>query len=98
MDPIWDDLRRKVDKVRGELPDGIFGPIVNDDFGDVYGIIATITGEGYTPAELKEVADEVRDEILLIPETAKVEILGRPRLKSWELRKNEFLLSITMHG
>ncbi|MFC1528913.1 efflux RND transporter permease subunit [Candidatus Latescibacterota bacterium] len=76
MDPIWEDLRRKVDKVRGELPDGIYGPIVNDDFGDVYGILASITGEGYTYAELKEVADEVRDEILLIPEAAKVEILG----------------------
>ncbi|MFC1573861.1 efflux RND transporter permease subunit [Candidatus Latescibacterota bacterium] len=76
MDPIWDDLRRKVDKVRGNLPEGIIGPIVNDDFGDVYGIIASITGEGYTYAELKEVADEVRDEILLLPEAAKVEIVG----------------------
>ena len=76
MDPLWDDLRRKVEKVRGELPDGIIGPFVNDDFGDVYGIIATITGEGYSPAELKEVADEIRDEVLLIPEAAKVDIIG----------------------
>ncbi|MFC1538623.1 efflux RND transporter permease subunit [Candidatus Latescibacterota bacterium] len=76
MDPIWDDLRRKVEKASNDLPEGIIGPIVNDDFGDVYGIIATLTGEGYSPAELKEVADEIRDEVLLIPEAAKVEIVG----------------------
>jgi len=76
MRPIWDDLRRKVDRVRPELPEGVVGPIVNDEFGDVFGIIIALTGEGYTYAELKEVADDVRNELLLIDETAKVEIQG----------------------
>lgn len=76
MRPIWDDLRRKVDSARGDLPDGIRGPFVNDDFGDVFGTILTITGEGYTYAELKKVADQVRDELLLIEEVAKVDIYG----------------------
>jgi len=76
MRPIWDDLRRKVDRVRPELPEGVIGPIVNDEFGDVFGIIIALTGEGYTYAELKEVADDVRNELLLIDETAKVEIQG----------------------
>lgn len=74
--PIWDDLRRKVDRVAQDLPDGVRGPFVNDEFGDVFGIIVALTGEGYTYAELKDVADEVRDELLLIDEAAKVEILG----------------------
>ncbi len=76
MRPIYDDLRRKVDRVRPELPDGVIGPIVNDEFGDVFGIIVALTGEGYTYAELKEVADDVRNELLLLGETAKVEIQG----------------------
>ena len=62
MRPIWDDLRRKINSIQG-LPDGVIGPFVNDDYGDVFGIITTVTGEGYSYAELKEIADEVRDEL-----------------------------------
>ncbi len=76
MRPIFDNLRRKVNKVKGDLPDGIIGPIVDDEFGDVFGIVFSITGEGYSYAELKEVADQVRDELLLIGDVAKVEIHG----------------------
>ena len=76
MQPIWDKLRRKVERVRGDLPDGIAGPAVNDEFGDVFGTIVTLTGEGFNYREMKEVADQVRDELLLIEEVAKVEILG----------------------
>ena len=76
MRPIWDDLRRKVDAARAELPDGVIGPIVNDDFGDVFGTIMTVTGDGFSYAELKNIADEVRDELLRIPEVAKVDIYG----------------------
>ncbi|MFQ5526340.1 MAG: efflux RND transporter permease subunit [Thermoanaerobaculia bacterium] len=76
MRPIWDDLRRKVDRAAGELPDGVIGPNVNDEFGDVFGTVVNLTGDGYSYAELKEVADEVRDELLLIDEVAKVEIHG----------------------
>ena len=76
MRPIWDKLRRKVERARPELPDRIIGPIVNDEFGDVFGTIVNLTGDGYSYAELKEVGDDVRDELLLIPEVAKVEIYG----------------------
>ncbi|MFQ5349752.1 MAG: efflux RND transporter permease subunit [Thermoanaerobaculia bacterium] len=76
MRPIWDDLRRKVDRVAPGLPEGVRGPFVNDEFGDVFGTIVTITGDGFSYADLKEIADEVRDELLLIGEVAKVEIFG----------------------
>ncbi len=74
--PIWDKLRRKVDRARQELPDGVIGPTVDDEFGDVFGSLIAITGDGYSYRELREVADEVRDELLLIEESAKVEIFG----------------------
>ncbi len=76
MRPIWDSLRRKVDNIRGELPDGINGPIINDEFGDVFGVLVGLSGDGFDYAELKSIADAVRDELLLIPDTAKVEIYG----------------------
>ncbi len=76
MRPIWDSLRRKVDRAVPDLPDGVVGPFVDDEFGDVYGIIIGVTGEGFSYAELKTVADEVRDELLLLENAAKVKILG----------------------
>lgn len=76
MRPIWDDLRRKVERASRDLPDGVSGPFVNDEFGDVFGILLGLTGEGYDYAELKEVADQVRDQLLRLDDVAKVEISG----------------------
>jgi multidrug efflux pump subunit AcrB len=76
MRPIWDSLRRKIDRIESELPEGHLGPFVNDEYGDVFGIVLTLTTEGYTYAEAKEIADQVRDELLRIEEVAKVEIYG----------------------
>ena len=76
LDPIWTDLRRKVERVAPGLPAGVIGPTVNDEFGDVFQIVVTLTGEGFSYAELKEVADHARDELLRVPEVAKVEIHG----------------------
>jgi len=76
MRPIWDDLRRKIEDAETDLPEGIQPSVVNDDFGDVYGIVATLSGEGYSYAQLKETADEVRDRFLHIDDVSKVEIIG----------------------
>ena len=45
MRPIWDNLRRKIDGIADDLPEGVSTPEVNDDFGDVYGIVVGLTGE-----------------------------------------------------
>ena len=76
MRPIWDDVRRRVDRARPELPADIVGPTVNDEFGDVFGVVVALTGEGFSYAELKDVADEVRDELLRVNDVAKVVIHG----------------------
>ncbi len=96
MRPIWDKLRRKVDKVKSSLPDGIYGPEVNDEFGDVFGQIITITGEGFSYAELKAVADDVRDELLRIEDVAKVEIYGAQEEKIFVEYNNARLAEIGM--
>ena len=76
MRPIWDNLRRKIDRARADLPDEVIGPTVNDEFGDVFGIVITLVGDGFSYAELKTMADQARDELLRIPGVAKVDIYG----------------------
>ena len=76
MRPIWDDLRRKVDSVEPNLPEDINGPFVDDEFGDVYPIMFSMTGDGFSYMELKDIADDLRDELLRIKSVAKVDILG----------------------
>jgi multidrug efflux pump len=76
MRPIWDDLRRKVDRASRELPEEAIGPFVNDEFGDVFGTVILLTGEGFSYAELKEVAEQTRNELLTLPDAAKVDIQG----------------------
>jgi multidrug efflux pump subunit AcrB len=76
MRPIFDDLRRKVNSVSADLPQGTLTPEVNDEFGDVFGSVYTLSGDGFSYAELKTVADELRDELLKEPDIAKVSIHG----------------------
>ena len=78
MRPIYDKLRRKVETASRELPDGVRGPFVNDEFGDVFGIVIAVQGDSreFSYRELKDVADEVREELLLLEEVAKVDIYG----------------------
>ncbi|MDX1569992.1 MAG: efflux RND transporter permease subunit [Xanthomonadales bacterium] len=76
MRPVFDDLRRKVEDVVGDLPEGISGPVVNDEFGDVFGSVYSLFGDGFSYAQLEDVAEEIRDDLLKIPEVAKVEIHG----------------------
>ncbi|CAM4077076.1 efflux RND transporter permease subunit [Pseudoalteromonas byunsanensis] len=76
MRPIWDNLRRKIQSIEGDLPNGTQAPIVNDEFGDVFGIVVGLTAEGYSYREMQDVAEQVRDTFLRLPEAAKVEIYG----------------------
>ena len=72
----WDRVRKKIGDIRHTLPAGIQGPFFNDEFGDVYGNIYALTGEGFSYADLKKYADRIRAELLRVPEVAKVEFFG----------------------
>jgi len=73
---IWYTVRKKVGDMRYTLPQGVQGPFFNDDFGDVYGVIYALKGEGFSYAELKTFADDVRQQLLRVPDVAKVELFG----------------------
>jgi len=73
---IWDELRRKINDVQEQLPPGTSRSLVNDDYGDVYGVYFALTGEGYSYRELEDFADYLRKELLLVPGVASVEVTG----------------------
>ena len=73
---VWDELRRKVNDAQGNLPPGAGPSLVYDDFGDVYGILYALTGEGLSMAELEEYAKDIRTELLMVDGVAKVNLDG----------------------
>ena len=73
---IWAKLRNKIDDAISSLPKEAQTPIVNDDFGDVYGLSYLITGEGYSYAELRAYAKQLQKEVLQVKGVAKVQLLG----------------------
>ncbi|MGR4998291.1 efflux RND transporter permease subunit [Vibrio celticus] len=74
---IWDELRRKVNDLKVELPPGVNDPQVIDDFGDVYGILLAVTGDGYSYKELLDYIDYLRRELELVDGVSKVSVSGQ---------------------
>ncbi|MDR6887388.1 MULTISPECIES: efflux RND transporter permease subunit [Variovorax] len=73
---VWYTVRKKIGDMRNTLPPGVQGPFFNDDFGDVYGVIYALESEGFSQAELKTLADEVRQQLLRVKDVAKVDQFG----------------------
>ena len=72
----WYAVRKKIGDIRATLPSGVIGPVFNDEFGDVYGSIYALTADGFSQEELRTYADQVRRQLLLVPDVAKVETFG----------------------
>ncbi|ETX14083.1 RND transporter [Roseivivax halodurans JCM 10272] len=75
---IWDKLRNRVNDAQGELPEGARQSIVNDSFGDVYGLFYAVTTPGFTDAETHELANYMRRELLAVDGVADVALAGLP--------------------
>ena len=73
---VWYSVRKKIGDIRGTLPGGIQGPFFNDEFGDVYGVIYALESDGFSYAEVKTFADDVRQQLLRVPDVSKVELFG----------------------
>ncbi|MET3392353.1 multidrug efflux pump subunit AcrB [Variovorax sp. 1140] len=73
---VWYTVRKKIGDMRATLPAGVQGPFFNDDFGDVYGVIYALESEGFSYAELKTMADDVRQQLLRVKDVAKVDQFG----------------------
>ncbi len=77
MPQLYDHLRRKINDVKGDLPSGASDPIVLDDFGDVYGIFVSVSGDGYSYEELNNYVEYIKREILMVDNIKRVEIFGQ---------------------
>ena len=73
---IWDEMRRKINDLQPNLPQGVQSLQIIDDFGDVYGVMLMLTGDDYNYVELKRYADHLTRELELIEGVGKVDISG----------------------
>src|SRR6202000_2364540 len=69
-------LRKKLADAQGDLPAGILGPVVNDEFSDVDSILYMLTGDGADYAQLKKAAEGFRQRLLKVPGVTKVDLYG----------------------
>ena len=74
--PSWVKVRNLVKDIAPTLPQGVVGPFFNDTFGDVYGSIYALTGDGFSPAQLERQADSIRLLLLNVPQVSKVDLVG----------------------
>jgi multidrug efflux pump subunit AcrB len=73
---VWDEVRRKVRDIEGALPPGAGRPDIGDDYGDVFGLLLAVTGDGYSYAELEKYAKDIRKELNLVEGVARVDLWG----------------------
>lgn len=87
---VWDELRRKVNDYQRQLPPGAGPSIVNDDFGDVYGVYVAITGEGYTYKEIYEFAKFLQRELLHAKDVKRIVLYGeQPEVVYVEMQRDK---------
>ncbi len=72
----WYNVRKKIGDMKYTLPQGVQGSFFNDDFGDVFGVIYALEAEGFSQAESRVFADDVRQKLLRVRDVAKVELFG----------------------
>ncbi|MBX8590594.1 efflux RND transporter permease subunit [Pseudomonas cichorii] len=74
---IWYQVRKKIDDIRGQFPQGLQGPAFNDEFGDVFGSIYAFTADGFSMRQLRDYVEKVRADIREVPGLGKVEMIGQ---------------------
>lgn len=74
--PLWLETRNLVNDMKGTLPNGVQEPTFNDRFDEVYGVMYTLTSDGYTYEEMREKAERIRRLLLDVPSVRKVKLVG----------------------
>lgn len=78
MQQLWDKLRRKVNDVQSQLPEGAGPSVVNDDFGDVLGVFYGLSSPTHSYRDMDKQSKMIKDHLLSIKDVARVEIFGLP--------------------
>ncbi|MGX5849453.1 efflux RND transporter permease subunit [Mesorhizobium sp. PL10] len=72
----WTQVRNMVNDIWAQFPQGVQGPFFNDRFGDVFGNIYAFTSDGLSPRQLRDYVEDVRTQILTVPNAGKVDLVG----------------------
>ena len=83
LDPIWQDLRNKMNDIKRELPSDAQGPYVNDDFGRTASATVAIVGDHFTMADMRVIAEDLQDEYSALDAVSRVDILGLQEERVW---------------
>jgi len=80
---LWYQVRKRVGDIKATLPSEVVGPFFNDEFGDTFGNIYALTGEGFDYAVMKDYADRIQLELQRVPDVGKVDLVGLQDEKVW---------------
>ncbi len=73
----WYQARKKLNDLSLEMPDGVIGPILNDEYGDVYGLMYAVKGDGIGHADLSDAAEDIKRQMLKVPMVKKIDLIGK---------------------
>ena len=78
MEPIWSDLRDKMEEVQRNLPSGTSKPLVDSDKGDVAMATIALTSDGFTNQEMYTAAKNLRRALYAaVPGIRRVSLIGK---------------------
>ena len=90
----WYQARKKFSDIKLELPDGVIGPIFNDEYGDVTGLLYAVKGDGIDQWELSDIAEDIKRRLLKVPMVKKIDIYGKQAKKVYVEFSNERLAAL----
>jgi multidrug efflux pump subunit AcrB len=90
----WYQARKKFSDLKLELPEGVIGPMFNDEFGDVTGLLYAVKGDGVSMWELSDIAEDIKRRLLKVPMVKKVDVIGKQAKKVYVEFSNERLAAL----
>jgi len=72
----WKKLRIKLSDIESSLPEGTIGPMVNDEFGDTAVATVALWSDGFSMAEMQEVARNARENLGAMEGIKKIDLYG----------------------
>ena len=77
IDKSWTELRRKLEELQAELPQGCGLIDINTDLVDTAGMIISMSGDSYSYEELASYGSELKDELSSVPGASRFDIVGK---------------------
>jgi multidrug efflux pump len=90
----WYQARKKFSDIKSELPEGVIGPMFNDEFGDVTGLLYAVKGDGIDQWELSDIAEDIKRRLLKVPMVKKVDVYGKQAKKVYVEFSNERMAAL----